>query len=133
MISKSLFFQCFLILMVTGISITKAQADIFDDLAVAVKSGNAKEVSKFLASKVDIQIMKQGNVYSKTKAETKLKEFFTKHEPKKFNVIHKGSSNDGSKFAIGKLHTNRGIFRTYFFVKEEENSMRVKEIRFEEN
>ncbi|PSR04382.1 MAG: DUF4783 domain-containing protein [Bacteroidetes bacterium SW_10_40_5] len=130
---KSIFLQCFLILLVTGIGITKAQADIFDNLAVAVKSGNAKEVSKFLGSKVDIQIMKEEDVYNKTKAETRLKEFFTKHQPKKFNLIHKGSSKDGSKFAIGKLHTDRGVFRTYFFVKEEGNSMRVKEIRFEKN
>ena len=104
---------------------------IFEDVALAIESGNAKEVSSFFEAKVELKIKETEKVYSKTEAEIQLKKFFTTHQPKSFNIIHKGSSKKGSKYAIGQLKTNSGNFRVYVLIKAKNGDSFIKELRFE--
>lgn len=107
--------------------------DIFEDIGLAIKSGNAKEVSQFFSSNVELKIKEKEDVYSKTQAEHIVKEFFAKHQPESFNIIHRGTSKKGARYAIGKLKTSNGAFRTYFFVKNIDDSQYIHELRFEED
>ena len=106
---------------------------IFDDVAFAIESGNAKEVSNFFGSEVELKIKDTEAVYSKTEAEIQLKKFFTSHDPNSFKIIHKGSSKKGSQYAIGDLKTSRGNFRTYMLVKQNGGNHYIKELRFEKD
>lgn len=110
-----------------------AKKDIFEDIGLAIESGNAKEVSQFFSSNVELKIKEQEDVYSKTQAEHIVKEFFAKHQPHSFNIIHRGTSKKGARYAIGKLKTNNGEFRIYFFVKNIDDSQYIHELRFEED
>lgn len=105
--------------------------DIFEDIGLAIESGNAKEVSQFFSSNVELKIKEEEDVYSKTQAEHIVKEFFTKHKPNSFNIIHRGTSKKGAQYAIGKLKTSNGEFRTYFFVKNIDDNQYIHELRFE--
>ena len=106
--------------------------DIPNDVAVAVKTGNASNVAKYFSANVDLKILDKEDVYSKAQAELILKDFFSKNSIKSFEVIHKGTSKNGDQFAIGTYESSAGKkFRTYFLFKKEGADLRVQQLRFE--
>ena len=106
--------------------------DIADDVASAVKTGNAANVSKFFSANVDLKILDKEDIYSKAQAELILKDFFTKNPIKSFAVMHKGTSKSGDQFAIGTYETTGGKkFRSYFLFKKEGAGLTIQQLRFE--
>lgn len=111
---------------------TETILDISDDVASAVKTGNAGNVAKFFSANVDLKILDKEDVYSKAQAELILKDFFTKNAVKSFAVIHKGTSKNGDQFTIGTYESTSGKkFRTYFLFKKEGSGLTVQQLRFE--
>ncbi len=109
-----------------------ASQDIYTDISNAIRSGDARAVSRFFNSTVDLTVLSQEEVYSKAQAEQVLRDFFSKNTPRTFNLIHKGVSKEGAKYAIGNLVTSQGLqFRTYFFVKQTPSGEFIQELRFE--
>ena len=107
--------------------------DITDDVAAAIKTGNASNVSKFFSANVDLKIMDKEDVYSKAQAELILKDFFAKNPIKSFAVIHKGTSKTGDQFVIGSYETSSGKkFRSYFLFKKEGAALTIQQLRFED-
>ena len=110
---------------------TFAIADIFDDIAGAIRSGDAHSISKFIGVNIDLTILNQEEMYSKAQAEQLLKDFFSKNTPASFTIIHTGISKEGSKYAIGNLVTSRGnTYRTYFYIKQSGSNYFIQELRF---
>jgi len=110
--TKSLIIVFFIAL--AGISFT---ADIIDDIATAIRSGNPKSISKYFIDNIDFKVLEQEDIYSKQQAEMMLKDFFTKHPVKSYTVAHKSTPKNGSQYVIGTLETTTGKFRTYFLIK----------------
>lgn len=111
---------------------TEPVLDISDDVASAVKTGNAASVAKFFSSSVDMKILGKEDVYSKAQAELILKDFFSKNAVKSFAIMHKGTSKTGDQFAIGTYETTAGKkFRTYFLFKKEATGLTIQQLRFE--
>ena len=107
--------------------------DISDDVAAAVKTGNASNVAKFFSANVDLKILENEDVYSKAQAELILKDFFAKNPVKSFIVIHKGTSKNGDQFTIGTYETvAEKKFKTSFFFKKEGSNLTIHQLRFEE-
>lgn len=98
----------------------------------ALSSGNSTMLSAYFESTVNITILDKENTYSKQQAEIILKDFFAKNPVISFKSIHEGASPEGSKFAVGKLTTSNGTFRTFILVKQKGASFVIQEIRFEE-
>jgi len=120
-----------LVLLLTAGSVV-AYLDIYQDISNAIRSGDARAVAKFFSTTVDLTILNQEEVYSKAQAEQVLRDFFSKNTPRTFNLIHKGVSKEGAKYAIGNLVTAQGVqFRTYFFVKQSPSGEVIQELRFE--
>lgn len=114
-----------------SVNIASAELDLLDDIANALRSGDAKSVSKYFGSSVDLTIINQEEVYSKVQAEQVLRDFFSKNQPRSFNVIHKGESKEGARYAIGSLITNQGVsYRTYFYIKQQGGNAIIQELRF---
>lgn len=106
--------------------------DISDDVAAAVKTGNAASVARFFSASVDMKILDKEDVYSKAQAELILKDFFAKNPVKSFAVMHKGTSKTGDQFAIGTYESASGKkFRTYFLFKKEGAGLTIQQLRFE--
>lgn len=106
--------------------------DISDDVAAAVKTGNAGNVAKFFSANVDLKILDKEDVYSKAQAELILKDFFSKNPIKSFSVLHKGTSKNGDQFAIGTYESAAGKkFRSYFLFKKEGAGLTIQQFRFE--
>ncbi len=104
--------------------------DPYEDIANAIRSGDAKSVSKYFSSSVDLTIISREDVYSKAQAEQILKDFFNKNTPRSFSIIHRGESKDGSKYAIGTLTTSNGNYRTYYYFKVVGGNINIQELRF---
>ncbi len=108
-----------------------SQADIYEELNGAFNASDQKNIAKYFNNKVELTIIEQSSVYSKTQAEMVLRDFFVKYPPTSFQFKHKGSSGEGARFAIGFLNTRNGNFRIYFFMKQIDNVNYLQEMRFE--
>lgn len=109
-----------------------ASADTFDEVIVAIKNANAKEVSKYFNNNVELTVLNSEGVYSKPQAEIIVKNFLTANPPKSVTIQHKGSSSQGSKYAIATYESAQGKFRLYIFMKESApGTMLIHELRFE--
>jgi hypothetical protein len=108
-----------------------AYADTFDDVAVAIKSANAKEVAKYFNSSVELTVLDNEGVYSKQQAEVILKNFFSQNPPRSVLINHRGSSAQGSKYAIATYECQKGRYRAYIFMKDSGAGMVIQELKFE--
>jgi hypothetical protein len=105
--------------------------DVADLVAGAIRTGNAKEISKYFADNVDLKVLEQENIYSKAQAELILKDFFTKHPVKEFVVVHKSQPKNDSQFAIGTLTTTNGTYRVHYLMKAAAGVTTVTQFRIE--
>ncbi|HEU4719607.1 MAG TPA: DUF4783 domain-containing protein [Bacteroidia bacterium] len=108
-----------------------ASADVADDVAQAIRTGNAAEVSKYFAESVDLKVLDQENIYSKAQAELILKDFFDKHPVTEFTVVHKSLPKNDSQFATGTLKTSNGTYRVHYLMKTAGASTTVTQFRIE--
>jgi hypothetical protein len=102
-------------------------------IATAIRSANAKDISKYFTDDVDMKIIDKEDVYSKAQAELILKNFFAKHPVKSFTVKHTSAPNakNGSQYVIGTLETANGKFRTYFLLKTSGTQQQIQQFRIE--
>ena len=106
--------------------------DVYDEISLSIRSGDAKQLSSFFGPTIDLTIINKEDVYSKAQAEQVIKDFFSKNTPKSFTIIHKGASPEGTQYAIGSLVTTNGkTFRTSFYIKSSNGKNILQELRFE--
>jgi hypothetical protein len=108
-----------------------AFADTFDDVALAIKNGNAKEIAKYFNTNIELTVLDNEGVYSKPQAEVILKNFFGQNPAVSVSIHHRGSSAQGSKYAIATYVCQKSKYRTYIFMKDSGAGMTIQELRFE--
>ena len=106
-------------------------ADNFDEVAAALKSGNAKQVSAFFNNNLALTIMNDEGTYSKQQAEVIMRNFFAQNPPKQVSIQHRGSSGQGAKYAVAIYECTNGKFRAYIFMKDAGNGLLIHELRIE--
>ena len=120
------------ILLTAGISITvlQEQTSIPAGISLALKAGNAAELSKYMNSTVELLLLDKEDFYKKVVAETILRDFFNEYHTKNFVIRHQGARND-AQYAIGNLETEKGSFRVYFLLKKVNQELLIHQIRIE--
>ncbi len=111
--------------------ITLWALDILDNIGMAIRSGNSASVAQYFDSTVDLTILEKESIYSRQQAQMVLQDFFAKNPVSSFNIIHRGSSAQGSTYGIGNLVAGGQSFRVYYFVKQKNESYLIQEMRFE--
>ncbi len=127
------FFFTFLLIflpMQAGINAT-VPGEIPQAMIDALKSGNTSQLAKFFNTSIELAIPDQEDIYSSQQAELIMKEFFAKHVPTNFIILHKGGK-EGSQYAIGNLITGTGNFRVTLLIKLRDNMPYIHQLRFEE-
>jgi hypothetical protein len=125
---------CLLICLIFSLQLkinASAPGDIPQAMIEAFKTGNAVELSKFFNSSIELAIPGQEDIYSRQQAELVVKNFFAKHVPTNFIILHKGGK-EGSQYAIGNLTTPTGNYRVTLLIKLKENKPYIHQLRFEE-
>jgi hypothetical protein len=108
------------------------EGDIFKDIENAVALGNAKLLSNYMSTSIEIEINGQEGIYSKSQAEQVLNKFFDKYPPRSFSLSHKGNSAAGARFAVGDYVTGKEhTFRVTIFLKKIGEHYLIQEIEFE--
>ena len=106
------------------------QAKIPEGISIAIKAGNAAELSKYMNSTIELLLLDKEDFYKKNVAETILKDFFAEYQTKDFTIRHQGAKND-AQYAIGNLKTEKGDFRVYFLLKKVDHELLIHQIRIE--
>ena len=104
----------FFLAMIT--TVIFAQTELPSSISNAIKNGNAAELTKSFNINVDLTLLDKQDIYSKTQAESLLKDFFTKNIPSNFTVIHRGGKED-AQYYVGKLTTSTGNYRISILIK----------------
>lgn len=103
-----------------------------DSVLVALKSGNASQLSQYFDSRVDIILPDKSDNYSRSQAVMVMKDFFSSNGGvRNFELKHRGD-NSGSNYMIGVLMTKNGKYRTTLFMKQKGEKSFLQELRFQE-
>ena len=128
---KSLMNKVVLFIGLLFITCLQAEAQtIFTPMKDAVKAGDASELAKYLNASIDLNLEGEVNTYSKAQAEFVLRDFFKKHTPDDFSIVHTGSSKGGLQFAIGKYQSGADNYNVLMRVREVGKAFLIHEMSF---
>ncbi len=109
-----------------------ANAQVPDDIIMGLKTGNVKILSHYFNQNVELVVLTNENVYSKAQAQQIVGNFFNNHVPEEFTILHDSKSNtEGAKAVIGNLRTQKGGFRVYFLLKQNNGKEYIHQLRIE--
>lgn len=111
-------------------NLVEAQKELPASISTALKNGNAIELTQNFNINVDLTILDKQDIYSKTQAESLLKDFFTKNIPSNFIIIHRGGKED-AQYYIGKLTTSTGNYRISILIKGQSKRDLIHQFRIE--
>lgn len=120
----------FLIAFVSVNVSAQDQVKIPAGISIAIKAGNAAELSKYMNSTIELLLLDKEDFYKKNVAETILSDFFSEYHTKDFSIMHQGAKSD-AQYAIGNLKTDRGDFRVYILLKKVNQELMIHVIRIE--
>lgn len=109
--------KALIILFISLFSFSFTSRDITEDVANALKQGNASELVKHFAEKVSIKVLNQEDLLSKPQAQVLIEDFFSKHKVKSYQTSHTSIVNGDQQFITGALDTNTGKFRISILVR----------------
>ena len=114
---------CFLL----AVPVMKAQSvEVPNEIISALNNGDARQLSNYLNSNVELFIENKNDVFSKSQATEIIAEFFRKNRINSFQLLHKGNK-DAASFVIGTLKTASGNFRLYVLTRKNE----IQQLRIE--
>jgi hypothetical protein len=100
------------------------------EIIKALRTGDANKLSPWFNTSVQLIILDKENVYSRSQATMIMKDFFKKHPPKDFTIIHEGGKPK-AHFAIGLLKTSGQTYRIYLLIKPGNNKSVIQQLRIE--
>ncbi len=105
---------------------------MFDELSMSFRIGNVPEIARYFDSSVEMKISEKQNVYSRNQAEMILHDFFDRHQPRAFVIIHRGASAKGTRYVIGNLTVLDGtLYRVTVSLRETPQGMFIQELTLE--
>jgi hypothetical protein len=107
-----------------------SSAQIPDEIITSLKTGNSTKLAGYFNQNVELVVLENESVSSKSQAQQIINDFFSKYPPVKFTIIHQGGKGD-SNYAIGSLDTQNGKFRVYFLIKTINQVSFIHQLRIE--
>jgi hypothetical protein len=128
---KSLKILPVLLIALGNLTVTaQDQVNIPGGISIAIKAGNAAELSKYMNSTIELVLLDKEDFYKKNVAEAILNDFFKEYKTKDYTIRYQGAKND-TQYAIGNLKTDKGDFRVYFLLKKVNQELLIHQIRIE--
>ena len=106
--------------------------DLKTSVETGFKTANAKLIAQYFASNINVSLVGEENLYSKSQAEQVLKTFFLENKPLKFTITHQGKSVK-TQYYIGALVTNKGSYRITVNVKLVSNQELISHLTIEQD
>lgn len=106
------------------------QADVFVPIGKYIQMGDSDKLSAWFANNLELDILGSVSACSKVQATQIMKDFFVKHTPKSFSIVHK-SGKAPLTYAIGSLSAGGEKFRVTLFVMTQEKGNQIQQLRIE--
>ncbi|MFP4366061.1 MAG: DUF4783 domain-containing protein [bacterium] len=117
-------FVCF------ALAVASVSAQIPKGINESFTKGNSRNLSVHFNENIELVVLNNEDVYSKSQAELILRNFFSENKPVKFELLHQGGK-EASRYAIGNLQTEKGNFRIYFLLKLKDSVQLIHLLRIE--
>ena len=105
----------------------------FDVIAKALSAGDATTLAEYFDENVELIVLDEEGIYSKTQAEQVVKKFFVDYPPKSFKLVHKGTNNDKLYYCIGNMKIGDTMYRVSFYMKQtDDKNLLIQELGIEE-
>lgn len=116
-------------------ALTKAEdnadaSSLFTQIGEALKSGDPDEITKWFANNLELDILGDNNVCSKSQARLIFKSFYDKYTPKSYSIIHE-SGKPPMRYAVLTLMAGGEKFRLTVFVHSQRQTNEIQQIRIE--
>lgn len=128
--NRNIFRVCLLVWLGLLSVASYAQSEALGAVRGAIRNGSAQELTPYLSPKVEVGYDGDKKSYSAGEAEAVLKSFFANNPPAAFDFVHQGSSNEGTKYAIGKYTSKAATFRVFVKMKPGNGSPVIDSIDF---
>lgn len=86
-------------------------------LIYGFEQGDAKSVSSYFHSNIELKVHKKKQITSKNQAQRILQDFFKDHKPVSFSIDHEGTNAD-AQYSFGTLRTQKDYYRVSFYFLE---------------
>ena len=97
-----------------------------------IKAKDYTAIEKLLDDEIDLCVMDDTQINSRSEAMDRIKGFLEKNMISKIESLHKGTSDEeGSKYNVFKLYTDNGLVRAFIYYESEDDKQRIKELRFD--
>lgn len=106
------------------------QPEMLSEISNSLSSGNTAQVAKYFNKSIELTLFDKEDIYSNTQAEMILRDFFSKHKPTQFKILHQGGK-ENSKYAIGRLVCGTESYRVTFLIKTENSNSFIHQLRIE--
>jgi len=111
---------------------TPAQSSALERMPGLLKTGDVRAMLPYLNTNLEITLQDREQSCTRAQAEVMLRNFFIKHPPKDFKLIHKGSTGQGGAYLMGTLTSTSGsTFRTSIVLFEKNGQNLVQQLRLE--
>lgn len=117
----------FILLMIPCLSF----AGQIDHVASLIRQGNIHQLSGLFAENVEVSILGDENIYSRTQTELILDKFFSENRPISVKTVHKVNSNPNYQFGVLIMNSDKGVYRIAFTLKNIAGSLALIEFRIE--
>ncbi len=121
-----------IIVVIVFAAVVSSKANLPQGIANGFRSGDAQVVAKYLGATLEISIVGNRSMYSKTQATQVLREFFNANSPK--NIVEKHNGGRGnSQFSVFTFATGTDKYRATIFYKGSGEQARISQITIEKD
>ena len=119
-----------LIVMSLSSGMAQNEGKLPDAISNATRNGDAAALASYFNTKIEMVLPDKSGVFSKEQAKFLIKDFFDKHPPTSFQIIHQGE-RENATFAIGRYNYNKGQYRLVFLTKNNGQQTLIHQLRVE--
>lgn len=102
--------------------------DVFIPIAKYISQGDADSLSNWFADNLEVTVSSTTNDSSRKQATQIVKTFFSKHNPRSFDITHT-ASNGNAKYALGTLNAGGETYMVTLFVCLTGDKYKIQQIR----
>jgi hypothetical protein len=120
----------FILMMMVG-NYLFSQVEAVKVIKTNFKNGDAKELAKSFNNSLNVRVLNEDAVYSKSQAESVMANFMKQYPVSDFQVIHQGESKEGGlHYAVCKYISGSQSFRVYILLKQNIGSYLIDTLDF---
>lgn len=104
--------------------------ELSEKISKAIEKSDAKELCSYFNSSIELTVIDNEDIYSKSQSEVILTKFFKENIVESFEIVHQGGNVQTSYF-IGNLTSSKNKYRVYFLIKENKAEKLIHQLRID--